>query len=160
MHNLSLGLSKMLRSAAFQLQRAKHSLSLLFVLFSITQQFKSIRRSGIQRANEPLTEIGNESRGYGLHVHFGKGEQRGGLSGIFTDDEVMRILQATYYETFDIVPPLIGALIETCGGNTDSAFVTNAVILYVDLVEYLSPPPETSLDSIKCPNLAPKYCHI
>lgn len=138
MHNLSLGVSKMLKDCATIMLRDENRTSPAMITSSgAPRTFKHIRRSVLHALNDFLCDVEKRSPGYGIHCDYSKGECGGRLNGFFTETGIVGMLEAKEYDSVDMVSPFLGAIIDACCGLTDTADVTQSYTDYADLVDFI-----------------------
>ena len=103
MHNLSLGISKLLKECTVSyLKDDKRVRTSIETLSGEGRNVSLIRKSILSLLNCFLREVQYSSPGYGIHVDFSKGLTAGRLSGLFTKDGIVGMLEAADHECIDI----------------------------------------------------------
>lgn len=138
MHNLSLGISKLLKECCvYMLKDTERSSPAMCTMAGLPRSFNTIRKEILHCLNKLLRNVQRSSSGYGLHVDFSKGETAGRLSGFFTETGVVGMLEAQNFDTLDMVAPFLGAVVDTCCGTEEKAPVTNTYVAYSELLDFI-----------------------
>lgn len=72
---------------------------------------------------------------YYFHVDFYNGERGGRLNGWFTETSVIRLLEASGYDSIDSVGPFMEAMVSLCYGLGDGP-VTNSYTQYLTFFDF------------------------
>jgi len=135
LHNLHLGVSKLLKNVASERLSSKEMYTSAFKYANgQPRTFHSIRSNFLNGANFLLSRYELESAARGFHVDFsskGKGLKDNGL---FKTDGLMGMLEAKDYRNVDQVSPFIGAFFDQCCGEIEDAPVTKVFTKYVDIL--------------------------
>lgn len=138
MHNLSLGISKLLKECCvLMLKDSERTSPAMCTMTGVPRPFNFIRKEVLHTLNKLLACIQRSSSGYGLQVDFSKGETSGRLSGFFTEDGVIGMLQAKHFDTVDMVAPFLGAIVDMCCGSEEKTPVTKTYVAYTDLSDFI-----------------------
>ena len=135
LHNLSLGVSKMLKQACFERMSATNlQSSVMKDANGEPKAFSSIRAVVLSAANEIMSKMKQEQPIRGLNIDYSKGEVSCNYNGFFTKDGIVGMLEGKELQALDMVFPFIGAFLDRICGETDSCQVTTVFTLYSDIV--------------------------
>lgn len=137
MHNLPLGVSKLLKTCAGERLRSdSQSSTAMLTTAGQPKKFATIRVTVLKEMNAFLSRSQQSSQGYGLRLDFssGSGTQ---LQGLFADNGLCGMLEAKDYISVDQVSPFLGGIADRLCGESSAAPVTSVFTKYVDLYRFI-----------------------
>ena len=102
-----------------------------------SRTYSSIKKSVLRMLNDFLAKVQKMSVGYGIVVDFSKGKHEGRLSGLFSDNGLIGMLEASDYKDIENVSPFLGAIVDRCCGEVKEAPVTRTLTMFNDIIQQL-----------------------
>ncbi|NJK52916.1 MAG: hypothetical protein HC936_08975 [Leptolyngbyaceae cyanobacterium SU_3_3] len=138
MHCLSLGVGRTLKECIVHMLGDEQRVSSDMRCQNGTMKsFKSIKRTVLSTLNAFLERCSSEAPGYGLKVDFSKPGNSSRLTGLFNENGLHGMLEASDYDAVDNVSPFLGAIVDSLCGLNSTAEVTKAMTEYVDMVNFV-----------------------
>ena len=133
LHNLHLGISKLLKNCTFNLISSNYP-----AMFSTNKNAKpsvirSKKTSILSGCNTLLRAIERDSGVSGLHVDFSGKDASSRLNGIFLQTGLRGMLEGKDYRRLDTVFPFVAAFIDTVAGS-ETGQLTKVHMLYTELL--------------------------
>ena len=137
LHNLHLGISKLLKQCTYYYVTSKHKVSFQHIRKN-TKMTISSKKSAIMRGcNNYLRAIQSDSGISSLRVDFSSKNASVTLNGLFLETGIRGMLEGKDYRNVDFVFPFIAAFIDRITQET-KADLTSIHVLYSDLLHHLS----------------------
>ena len=138
MHNLSLGVGKMIKCLPAARLTSKELCSVeILNSKGHPRPFAAIRRRVLACANRMLKLVQIESPAARFNVDFSTGKSQGDLDGFYTSDGIVGMLEASDFACLDQVFPFVGALMDHLCGEVGESPTTKVMTLYSDLLAQL-----------------------
>jgi len=133
LHNLHLGISKLLKSCTFQLVSSKKRVIFKTGHKSQQQQFASKKVPILSGCNTYLRCIERDNGVPDLHVDFSSKDTSDRLNGIFLQTGLRGMLEGKDYRKLDTVFPFIASFIDTVSGS-ETAELTRVHMQYTEII--------------------------
>lgn len=104
----------------------------------VPKTYKQIRKRVLHELNLFLRRVREDSPGFQLGVDFSKGESSINLSGLFREDGLIGMLEASNFENIDQVSPFLGAVTYVFSVNEATADTTKISTKYSNLLMILN----------------------
>ena len=165
MHNLYLGISKTLKELLGRRMTSSELYSKEFLDRERNpRSFPSIRVQVLQNLNNLLQLVQRDSPCLGCNFDMTRRASTRSLNGLFTDDGVASMLEASDLRDVDQVMPFVAALADRLCGEADKMPVTRTTIPYMEMVDALmrrhEEPGFTEDDLSKATGLVRKFRRI
>lgn len=92
-----------------------------------------IKRIFLSEVNEFLRLVAKQSPGSGLQVDFSKANKTRNTSGLFVEEGLIGMLEASDNNRIDHVSPVLDAIVDVFCENDYKALVTKVLTLYSDI---------------------------
>ena len=138
LHNLHLGISKLLKTCTIQLLSSDDLYTHPTKNSRQQRKFSSIKNKVLRSCNALLAAIEAQFPIPGVHVDYSKKESSVQLNGFFTHDGIKGMLEAKNYQNMDMIFPFIAAFIDRATGLEDTAMLTHVHATYSLLMNTLS----------------------
>ena len=137
MHVLSLGISRLLKECLWELlDDSNRKTSALRTSNGSKKTYKAAKRFVLQSMNHFLLETIESSPGFQMRVNLNKEKGIGRLNGLFLENGLAGLLQASDFDRIDKVSPFLGAMADSFCGNSRKAEITKVYTRYVDLLHF------------------------
>ena len=138
MHNLDLGISKILKVCISDRLRSDELRSSEFLDSSgQSRTFKSLRTTILRSANAYLQLLQRDSPCIGARFDFSRRTSTDVLNGLFSDTGIAAMLEARNLRDVDQVMPFVASLVDRLCGEVESCPVTHVVVMYTDMVQFM-----------------------
>ena len=136
LHNLHLGISKLLKSCTFQLVSSKYPARYSFGKKTTSSTMQSKKVPLLSACNTLLRTMEKDSGLPDLHIDFSSKDASSRLNGIFLTKGLRGMLEGKDYRNLDTVFPFVASFLDTATGST-TGDLTEVHTLYIELVRYL-----------------------
>lgn len=135
MHELALGLSKMLKEFSIIYQSDPNRMTeAIKYRWGEPKTFQSIKQTIPSVMNEFFESTESQSCTNGLKKDFCKREVGHKVSDFITETRILRVLEAAYYNKIDLLSPFFETVVDVCCRNFKMAPIIELFTLYVILV--------------------------
>jgi hypothetical protein len=143
LHNLHLGISKLLKTLTFELVCSEKSVSFLGSRKSAKTKFSTKRTAVLRACNSLLRAIQNDSATTAIHIDFSTKEASSALNGFFLESGIRGMLEGKDYRNLDYVFPFVAAFIDRVSGLQEEGITTVHTVysnllfkLFVEVEQY------------------------
>ena len=136
LHNLHLGISKLLTSCTYQLVSSKYPATYSFGKKTIKSTLHAKKIPLLSACNTLLRCIEADSGLPDLHVDFSSKDASSRLNGIFLTTGVRGMLEGKDFRKLDTVFPFVASFVDTVTGS-DSGAITNVHTQYTEIIRDL-----------------------
>ena len=137
LHNLHLGISKLLKQCTFHYVTSKHRVSFQHMRKSIKVTIGSKKSPILRGCNNYLRAIQEDSGMSSLKVDFSSKNASITLNGLFLENGIRGMLEGKDYKTVDFVFPFIAAFIDRIT-QEKSCVLTSIHVSYSELIHLLN----------------------
>lgn len=99
--------------------------------------FRSINRTVLSALSAFLERCSSKAPGYKLKVNFSKIGNSDRLTGLFHENGLHGMLEASVFDAVKSFYPFPAALVDACCGLNSTAKITSALTEYVDMVNFV-----------------------
>ena len=124
LHNLHLGISKLLKTLTFELVGSEKTVSFISAKNSNKAKFSSKRTPILRACNSLLRAIEEDSTTTSIHVDFSTKETSSALNGLFLESGIRGMLEGKDYRNLDYVFPFVAAFIDRVTGCEEGGITT------------------------------------
>ena len=137
LHNLFLGVSKLLKHCMFQYLSSQTLSTKPSGLQTVPRLFSSVKTAVLRGCNSILSEFQRYYIMPGMKVDLSKHEGSAQLNGIFLPTGLRGMVEGKDYRVLDIVFPFVFGYADIWLGSQDEAPLTRIHVFYTDLVNRL-----------------------
>ena len=136
LHNLHLGISKLLKSCTYQLVSSKYPATYSFGKKTTSSTMQAKKVPLLSACNTLLRCMEADSGLPDLHIDFSSKDASSRLNGIFLTNGLRGMLEGKDYRNLDTVFPFVASFLDTVTGSK-SGDLTTVHTLYTELVRTL-----------------------
>lgn len=124
LHNLHLGISKLLKTLTFELVGSEKIVSFRSAKKSSKAKFSSKRTAILRACNSLLRAIEKDCTTTSMHIDFSTKETSSALNGFFLESGIRGMLEGKDYRNLDYVFPFVAAFIDRVTGCEEGGITT------------------------------------
>lgn len=134
LHNLNLGISKLLKLCTYNLLGSSESFTSEDSAAGGNRSFVSVRHSVLSGTNSVLRAIEKDDLDFTYHVDFSSDSLPSSLNGIYTDEGLRGMLEGKDYRNLDYVFPFVGAYLDRWVGDASFPSFSSLFSTYSDIL--------------------------
>ncbi len=133
MHVLHLGISKLIKQTTCN--RLKSTELTSSAISTTTKTFSYIRKSILRQLNSFLDSVSTNTDGIRVFGNLRSGGGKSGLNGLYKEDGISGMIEATTIQKIDNVSPFMGALIDRACGEEKECPLTKIYTQYKNIAD-------------------------